>query len=58
MRTQDGVTTAPDVHLTFFVFMVLYLGLGATLVFLLRYLATGAPVSARRPSVGEVPGAA
>src|SRR5919202_853525 len=58
MRTQDGVTTAPDVHLTFFVFTALYLGLGATLIYLLRYLATGAPVIARRPTVEEVPSAA
>src|SRR5919202_2029871 len=45
MQTQDGVTTAQDVHLTFFVFTALYLGLGATLIFLLRYLATGATAS-------------
>jgi cytochrome d ubiquinol oxidase subunit I len=58
MRTQDGVTTAQDVHLTFFVFTALYLGLGATLIFLLRYLATGAPASVPRRTLDEAPGAA
>ncbi|MEO7096430.1 MAG: cytochrome ubiquinol oxidase subunit I, partial [Polyangiales bacterium] len=39
MRTRDAVTTSSDVGLTFFVFSALYLGLGVTLVVLLRRTA-------------------
>ena len=39
MRTSDAVTTASNVGATFALFCVLYLALGAALVYLLRYLA-------------------
>jgi cytochrome d ubiquinol oxidase subunit I len=43
MRTADAVTPAEDVQTTFLVFSLLYLALGIILIFLLRYLARGAP---------------
>ena len=42
MRTADGVTPVADVPATLFGFTVVYLSLGAALVFLLRKLAPGA----------------
>ena len=39
LRTKDAVTQAHHVDATFFAFTALYVGLGAGLVFLLRYLA-------------------
>jgi cytochrome d ubiquinol oxidase subunit I len=39
MRTSQAVTPASSVDASFFAFSLLYLGLGAALVFLLRYLA-------------------
>ncbi len=59
MRTSEGVTTATDVGFTFAIFTLLYLGLGIVLIFLLRYLATGAPPSlAHGPVKKGVPDAA
>jgi cytochrome d ubiquinol oxidase subunit I len=43
MRTAEGVTPVPDVPLTFMAFTVLYLALGAVLVYLLRRLADPPP---------------
>lgn len=43
MRTSEAVTPAPGVAATFVGFMALYAALTATLVWLLRRLATGAP---------------
>jgi cytochrome d ubiquinol oxidase subunit I len=58
MRTNQGVTTAQDVAITFFVFTALYLMLGIVLVFLLRYLATGAPRELAGGPLQETPHAA
>jgi cytochrome bd ubiquinol oxidase subunit I len=40
MRTSDAVTPSGDVPVSFFVFSVLYVALGITLVGLLRQLAS------------------
>lgn len=58
MRTREGVTTATDVGATFLIFSVLYLGLGVVLIFLLRYLATGAPAGLAHGPLKEAPDAA
>ncbi|MGT5522849.1 cytochrome ubiquinol oxidase subunit I, partial [Escherichia coli] len=39
MRTRDAVTPTPGIALTFYVFSLLYAGLGVTLVFFLRRMA-------------------
>ena len=43
MRTEEGFTLAPGVGIAFFGFLALYIFLAATLVWLLKRLATGAP---------------
>jgi cytochrome bd ubiquinol oxidase subunit I len=45
LRTRDAVTTASGLDLTFTGFIVLYIGLAAGTVWLLRRLATGAPAA-------------
>jgi cytochrome d ubiquinol oxidase subunit I len=50
LRTRDAITTAPGLDTTFAGFTVLYIGLAIATAWLLRRLATGAPVAlARRP---------
>jgi cytochrome d ubiquinol oxidase subunit I len=48
LRTRDAVTRAPGLDLTFAGFALLYVGLAATTIWLLRRLATGAPVALTR----------
>jgi cytochrome d ubiquinol oxidase subunit I len=48
MLTRDAVTSSPHVPATFFAFAVLYLGLAAAVVFLLRRLATGTAMTVTR----------
>jgi cytochrome bd ubiquinol oxidase subunit I len=43
MRTEEGFTLAPGIGIAFFGFLALYIFLAATLVWLLKRLATGAP---------------
>jgi len=43
MRTEEGFTLAPGIGMAFFGFLALYVFLAATLVWLLKRLATGAP---------------
>ena len=47
LRTQDAITTAPGLGAIFAGFTLVYIGLAAMTVWLLRRLATGAPASAR-----------
>jgi cytochrome d ubiquinol oxidase subunit I len=49
LRTQDAITTAPGLGLMFTGFSLLYVGLAAMTIWLLRRLATGAPASLDRP---------
>jgi cytochrome d ubiquinol oxidase subunit I len=45
LRTRDAVTTASGLDVTFTGFLLLYIGLAAATVWLLRRLATGAPAA-------------
>ena len=58
MRTGSGVTPVAQVPLTFVGFTVLYAGLGAALVVLLRRLATGGGTPAPAEEAAEVSGVA
>jgi cytochrome d ubiquinol oxidase subunit I len=49
LRTQDAITTAPGLGLMFTGFSLLYVGLAAMTIWLLRRLAAGAPASLDRP---------
>lgn len=45
LRTRDAVTTASGLDVAFTGFLLLYIGLAAATIWLLRRLATGAPVA-------------
>lgn len=45
IRTKDAVTSAPGLGATFLAFTLIYVGLAAATVWLLRRLATGAPAA-------------
>jgi cytochrome d ubiquinol oxidase subunit I len=47
LRTRDAVTTASGLDVTFTGFLLLYLGLAAATVWLLRRIATGTPAALR-----------
>ena len=49
LRTQDAITTAPGLGAIFAGFSLVYVGLAAMTVWLLRRLATGAPASLELP---------
>jgi cytochrome bd-type quinol oxidase subunit 1 len=49
LRTQNAITTAPGLGAIFAGFTLVYVGLAAMTVWLLRRLATGAPASLARP---------
>src|SRR5207253_4712413 len=55
LRTRDAVTTAPGLGATFTGFTLLYVGLAAATIWLLRRLATGAPAApaVRPPPAGS-----
>jgi cytochrome bd ubiquinol oxidase subunit I len=54
LRTRDAVTTAPGLDVTFTGFALLYVGLAAATVWLLRRLATGAPTAlAGQPQLAQ-----
>jgi cytochrome bd ubiquinol oxidase subunit I len=50
LRTQDAITTAPGLGAIFAAFSLVYVGLAAMTVWLLRRLATGAPASLELPA--------
>jgi cytochrome d ubiquinol oxidase subunit I len=50
LRTRDAVTTASGLDLTFTGFTLLYIGLAAATIWLLRRLATGAPAGLASPA--------
>src|SRR4051794_4391002 len=47
LRTQDAITTAPGLGLTFTAFGLVYIALAVATVWLLRRMATGAPAGLR-----------
>jgi cytochrome d ubiquinol oxidase subunit I len=49
LRTRDAITTAPGLGLVFTGFSLLYIGLAAMTIWMLRRLATGAPATLERP---------
>jgi cytochrome bd-type quinol oxidase subunit 1 len=49
LRTRDAVTTASGLDLTFTGFVLLYIGLAAATIWLLRRLATGTPAGLSAP---------